>query len=209
MGLCLDFHRTKREKSGGQKQAKCAPPLSVLDLIRTSSNTDARTDLLKHDAGYSEAGVAIRTDWAEMRIPENAWSDSQQRQSGRRLDSAFMEGDGQTSVPSTGSPTLYLHRAAATVPRIRARGSASLRAAPAARPIAAQRFAFQEFTIRFLICVPKSRSATRRRTIAVFGGRVMTGPHTCYDRPAEGLGRNKGYGRLEGVGSLSSHVISG
>ena len=37
-------------------------------------------------------------------------SDSQQRQSGRRLDFAFMEGDTQTSVPSTGAPTLYFYR---------------------------------------------------------------------------------------------------
>ena len=34
MELCLDFHRTKREKSGGQKQAKCAPPPSVLDFAQ-------------------------------------------------------------------------------------------------------------------------------------------------------------------------------
>ena len=37
-------------------------------------------------------------------------SDSQQRQSGRRLDFGFMEGDTQTSVPSTGTPTLYFCR---------------------------------------------------------------------------------------------------
>ena len=37
-------------------------------------------------------------------------SDSQQRQSGRRLDFGFMEGDTQTSVPSTGAPTLYFYR---------------------------------------------------------------------------------------------------
>jgi len=35
-------------------------------------------------------------------------SDSQQRQSGPRLD--FMEGDTQTSAPSNGAPTLYFDR---------------------------------------------------------------------------------------------------
>ena len=37
-------------------------------------------------------------------------SDSQQRQSERRLDSGFMEGSVQTSVPSTGAPSLYFYR---------------------------------------------------------------------------------------------------
>ena len=40
----LGFHRTHREKSGGQKQAKCAPPPSVLDLARTSTNPGERAD---------------------------------------------------------------------------------------------------------------------------------------------------------------------
>jgi hypothetical protein len=73
MGLCLDFHRTKREKSGGQKQAKCARQLSVLDLVRTSTNADKRTDFFERGAGCGEHGVTIGTDWAEMRIAENAW----------------------------------------------------------------------------------------------------------------------------------------
>jgi len=62
MGLCLGFHRTKREKSGGQKQAKCAPPLSVLDLVRTSTNADKRTDFFERDAGCRERGVAGRDE---------------------------------------------------------------------------------------------------------------------------------------------------
>ena len=37
-------------------------------------------------------------------------TDSQQRQTGRRLDSGFMEGDTQTSVSSTRAPTLYSYR---------------------------------------------------------------------------------------------------
>ena len=37
-------------------------------------------------------------------------SDSQQRQSGQSVDPGFMEGDTQTSVSSTGAPTLYSHR---------------------------------------------------------------------------------------------------
>ena len=36
-------------------------------------------------------------------------ADSQQRQSGRCLDFAFMGGHTQTSVPSTGAPTLYFY----------------------------------------------------------------------------------------------------
>ena len=67
-GFFLGFHRSKREKSGGQKQAKSVPPPSVLDLARTSTDPDERTDFFERGAGCREHGVTIGTDWAEMRI---------------------------------------------------------------------------------------------------------------------------------------------
>jgi hypothetical protein len=35
--------------------------------------SDERADFFERDTGYRKRSVAIRTNWAEMRIAENAW----------------------------------------------------------------------------------------------------------------------------------------
>ena len=45
----------------------------MLDLVRTSTNADRRTDFFERAADYRKRGVTIGTDRAEMRIGENAW----------------------------------------------------------------------------------------------------------------------------------------
>ena len=45
----------------------------MADLARTSTDPDERSDFFEHEAGCRERGVTIGTDWAEMRISENAW----------------------------------------------------------------------------------------------------------------------------------------
>ena len=91
-------------------------------------------------------------------------SDSQQRQNGRRLDFVFMEGGTQTSVPSTGGPTLCFYRGA-TIPRLRARDSASLKAASAAQPVRPGLAVAQKFTVVFygarIFCRKTAQSGDR------------------------------------------------
>jgi hypothetical protein len=45
----------------------------VIDLARTSTDPDERADFIERESGCREPGVTIGTDWAEMRIAENAW----------------------------------------------------------------------------------------------------------------------------------------
>ena len=45
----------------------------MIDLARTSTDPDERADFFEHEAGCRELGVTIGTDWAEMRIAEDAW----------------------------------------------------------------------------------------------------------------------------------------
>ena len=45
----------------------------MIDLARTSADSDERADFFEHGAGCREHGVTIGTDWAEMRIGKNAW----------------------------------------------------------------------------------------------------------------------------------------
>ena len=46
---------------------------SVIDLARTSTDPPERADFFEREAGCREHGVTIGTDWAKMRIGENAW----------------------------------------------------------------------------------------------------------------------------------------
>ena len=45
----------------------------MIDLVRTSTDSDERADFFEREAGCREHGVPIGTDWAEMRIAERAW----------------------------------------------------------------------------------------------------------------------------------------
>ena len=45
----------------------------MINVARTSTDPDERTDFFEHGAGCGEHGVTIGTDWAEMRIGEDAW----------------------------------------------------------------------------------------------------------------------------------------
>jgi len=47
--------------------------LSAIDLVRTSTDPDEWADFFEHCAGCHENGITMGTDWAEMRIAENAW----------------------------------------------------------------------------------------------------------------------------------------
>ena len=44
----------------------------MINLARTRSDPDERADFFEHGAGCRELGVATGTDWAEMRIGEDA-----------------------------------------------------------------------------------------------------------------------------------------
>jgi len=57
---------SKRGLSDGRKQL-------VIDLARTDTDPDERTDFFEHGAGCRELGIAFGTNWAEMRIAEHAW----------------------------------------------------------------------------------------------------------------------------------------
>ena len=45
----------------------------MVDLARASTDPDERAYFFEHEAGCRELSVASGTDWAEMRIAENAW----------------------------------------------------------------------------------------------------------------------------------------
>ena len=82
----------------------------MIDLARTRTDPDERANFFEHEARCREDCVTIGTDWAEMRIAEDAWV--RFAAAAKRVTSrfAFMEGHTQTSVPSTGAPTLYSYR---------------------------------------------------------------------------------------------------
>ena len=81
----------------------------MIGLVRTSTDPDERVDFFERQAGCHERCVTIRTDWAEMRIAEDAL-----RSFAAAAEPEFRfrvhGGDTQISVPSTGAPTLYLYR---------------------------------------------------------------------------------------------------
>ena len=60
----------KNAVKSGASIARDGRKRSAIDLARTSTDPDERADSFKHDAGCREHGVAIRTDWAEMRTPK-------------------------------------------------------------------------------------------------------------------------------------------
>jgi len=45
---------------------------SVSDIARTSTDPNERADFFERAASYRKSGVAIGTNWAEMRIAEHA-----------------------------------------------------------------------------------------------------------------------------------------
>ena len=44
----------------------------MIDLVRTSTDPDEPANFFAREAGCPESGVAIETDWPEMRIAEDA-----------------------------------------------------------------------------------------------------------------------------------------
>jgi hypothetical protein len=47
--------------------------LSDIASMINLGKAEARTDFFERASGYRKRGVAIRTNWAKMRIAENAW----------------------------------------------------------------------------------------------------------------------------------------
>jgi hypothetical protein len=80
----------------------------VIDLARTSTDTDERADFFEHEVGCRETGVAIRTNWAEIRIAQGAWR--RFATAAKRVPSKFRVhgGQAQASVPSNGASHLFL-----------------------------------------------------------------------------------------------------
>ena len=82
----------------------------MIDLARTRTDPDDRADFFERTARYRKRGVAIGTNWAEMRIAENAWRRFATAAERAAFRFRVHGGQAQTSVPSNGAPTLYFYR---------------------------------------------------------------------------------------------------